>query len=175
MNFKYRVTLDGIKGFFRVYAVRPDTTLYTFQKQMRLDMEFPPDVPVLFKGYDAAGTVVARYAFVDLGYGTVDQVTIADTVKAGIFSFVFFYDTAEKRSVTVSFEDDFPGTVSSPLIVESKGPNPIEFLEHGYVSFEDMTKEQLARDEEDDDEEEGFGHDGDCDCEDCADCEDCED
>ena len=136
-------------------------------------MEFPQDVPILFKGMDAMGEVVARYAFVDLGYGTVDKTTIEDTVKAGVFSFVFFYDTANKRSVTISFEDDFPGRVSTPLIIESKGPNPVEFIEHGYVSFEDMTKEQLAEDDdednedEDDDEDCECCHDEDCECEDC--------
>lgn len=153
MNFKYRVTLNGIKGFFRVYAVRPDTTLYAFHKQMKADMEFPQDVPILFKGLDAMGEVVARYAFIDLGQGTVDKVTVADTIKAGVFSFVYFYDTVAKRSVNVCFEDDYPDAVSSPLLLETKGPNPVEFLDHGYVSFEDMTKEQLADDEDDDDED----------------------
>ena len=153
MNFKYRVTLDGIKGFFRVYAVRPDTTLYAFHKQMQADMEFPQDVTILFKGLDAIGEVVARYSFMDLGHGTVDKVTIADTVKEGIFSFVYFYDTVNKRSVNVGFEDDYEPNVSVPRIIESKGPNPVEFLEHGYVSFEDMTKEQLAEDEDDEDDE----------------------
>lgn len=154
MNFKYRVTLDGIKGFFRVYAVRPDTTLYNFHKQMKADMEFPDDVPILFKAFDALGNVVARYAYVDLGCGTVDKVTIADTQKAGVFSFTYFYDTVAKRSVTISFEDDFPGTVIRPEILDSKGPNPVEFLDHGYVSFEDMTKEELAEDFDDEDDDE---------------------
>lgn len=153
MNFKYRVTLDGIKGFYRVYAVRPDTTLYAFHKQMQADMEFPQDVTILFKGLDAIGEVVARYSFMDLGHGTVDKVTISDTVKAGIFSFVYFYDTVNKRSINVSFEDDCELSVSVPRILETKGPNPVEFLEHGYVSFEDMTKEQLAEDEDDEDDE----------------------
>lgn len=168
MNFKYRVTLDGIKGFFRVYAVRPDTTLYAFHKQMQADMEFPQDVTILFKGLDAIGEVVARYSFMDLGYGTVDKITIADTVRDGIFSFVYFYDTVNKRSVTMSFEDDYDQKVGAPRIIESKGPNPIEFLEHGYVSFEDMTKEQLAQEEDEEEEEddglegedEEFGEDG---------------
>lgn len=154
MNFKYRVTLDGIKGFFRVYAVRPDTTLYNFHKQMKADMEFPDDVPILFKAFDALGELVARYAYIDLGSGTVDKITIADTQKAGVFSFTYFYDTVAKRSVTINFEDDFPGTVARPTLLESKGPNPVEFLDHGYVSFEDMTKEELAEDFDDEDDDE---------------------
>ena len=41
MVFRLRVTLTGIKGFFRIYHVNGATTLYTLHKQMRADMEFP--------------------------------------------------------------------------------------------------------------------------------------
>lgn len=40
MLYKYRVTLAGIKGFYRVYEMGGETTLYEFHKQMRADMEF---------------------------------------------------------------------------------------------------------------------------------------
>lgn len=153
MNFKYKVTLPGIKGFFRVYAVNGDNSLYSFHKQMRVDMEFPQDVPILFKGLDPMEEVVARYALVDLGCGTVDSVTIQDTMKAGVFSFVYFYDTVSRKSVNISFEGDYEGRVDTPFILEAKGPNPVDF-ENGYVSFEDMTKEELREADENDDDEE---------------------
>ena len=104
MVYKYRITLAGLKGFFRVYAVNALNSLYTFHKQLRSDLEFPMDQPILFKALDEEGAVVARYALVDLGYGTVDSVTIADTVKAGVRSFVYFYDIEAKKSVIVTLE-----------------------------------------------------------------------
>ena len=67
MNYKYRVTLAGIKGFFRVYHINASNTLYTFHKQLRDDLEFPMDQPILFKAFDESGNVVARWALVDLG------------------------------------------------------------------------------------------------------------
>ena len=137
MVYTYRVTLTGIKGFYRVYKIGGNHSLYTFHKQMRSDMEFPIDQPILFKALDAAGEVVARYALTDLGFGTVDHVTIADTVKAGVASFVYFYDIQSRKSVNVTLEAEAPGTVPSPSIVDSKGPDPIEF-ENGYVAFEDL-------------------------------------
>jgi len=165
MFFKYKVTLTGIKGFHRIYAVNSENTLYSFHKAMQADMEFPQDVQILFKALDAMDQVVARYALIDLGFGTVDKVTIADTIKAGVFSFVYFYDTTSKKSVNVTFEGDCDQKVLHPVLIDVKGPNPIEF-EKGYVSFEDMTKEQLAEDFDDED---------DCECDDCSDCEDCHD
>ena len=53
MVYKYRVTLAGIKGFYRVYEMRGETTLYEFHKQMRADMEFPQDQLIMFKAMDA--------------------------------------------------------------------------------------------------------------------------
>ena len=87
MLYKYRVTLAGIKGFYRVYEMGGETTLYEFHKQMRADMEFPQDQLIMFKALDAGGGVVARYGLFDLGSGTVDNVTVAQTVKSGVASF----------------------------------------------------------------------------------------
>ncbi len=141
MVYKFRVTLTGIKGFYRVYEMRGETTLYEFHKQMRADMEFPQDQLIMFKALDAGLGVVARYGLFDLGSGTVDNITVAQTVKAGVASFQYFYDVPNRKSVMVTFEgtEDKPGC--TPRIVESKGPNPIEF-ENGYVAFEDLPDSQ---------------------------------
>ena len=101
MTYRYRVTLEGIKGFFRVYLVNSSNTLYTGNK-------------------------------------AVDEVSLAETVNAGIVKFQYFYDVVSKKSVIVTFEGEEPGReVQLPEIVETKGPLPIEF-EHGYVAFEDL-------------------------------------
>ncbi|MBO4566451.1 MAG: hypothetical protein J5695_04420 [Bacteroidales bacterium] len=160
MVYTYRVTLEGIKGFFRVYKINGDNSLYTFHKQLRADLEFTVDQPILFKAFDAAGNVAARYALTDLGFGTVDAVSIAKTVKDGIVKFVYFYDIAARKSVTVTLEAEEPGSVSGPTLMESKGPIPLEF-ENGYVAFEDLPQQRRRlpgeisdEDDDDDDDEE---------------------
>lgn len=141
MAYKYRVTLAGIKGFFRLYLVNPKNTLYSLHKQLRADLEFTVDQPILFKAFDAEGNVVGRYALIDLGSGSVDNVTIADTVKAGAVSFQYFYDIKGKKSVIVTLEEeDRASNVQTPRCIETKGPVPAEF-ENGYVAFEDIPKE----------------------------------
>jgi hypothetical protein len=159
MVYTYRVTLDGIKGFFRVYKISGDNSLYTFHKQLRADLEFTVDQPILFKAFDAAGNVAARYALTDIGFGTVDAVSVEKTVKDGIVRFVYFYDIAARKSVTITLEAEEPGTIAGPTLEESKGPIPLEF-ENGYVAFEDLPEERRhlpgeARggDDEDDDDE----------------------
>lgn len=90
MILRYRVSLPGIKGFARVYELKPNTTLYEFHKKMRDDMDFSHDQLIQFKGLDKAGALVARYGMFDLGAGAVDDVTLADTLNKGIFSFTYF-------------------------------------------------------------------------------------
>lgn len=143
MVYSYRVTLTGIKGFYRVYHLHGDNSLYSFHKQMRSDMEFPQDQLILFKALDEAGNVVARYGLFDLGSGTVDETTISQTIKKGIKSFVYFYDVTNRKSVNITFEGEAPEdkTTRMPIIVDTKGPDPIDF-ENGYVAFEDLPDDQ---------------------------------
>ncbi len=49
------------------------------------------------QGMDAGGGVLARYGLFDLGSGTVDNVTVAQTVKYGVASFLYFYDVPEQE------------------------------------------------------------------------------
>ncbi len=160
MVYKYRVTLVGIKGFFRLYEVDGRNSLYTFHKQLRSDLEFPLDQAILFKGMDSvSGQVIARYALIDLGSGAVDAVSIADTVKAGINTFEYFYDINSKKKVIITLEAEEPGQINLPTLLESKGPVPLEF-ENGYVAFEDLPEERrrlpgeakAAIDDDDDDD-----------------------
>ena len=53
MLFRLKVTLNGIKGFYRIYHVHGATTLYTLHKQLRADMEFPQDQLIMFKALAA--------------------------------------------------------------------------------------------------------------------------
>lgn len=151
MVYRYRVSLPGIKGFARVYEVKGSSTLYSFSKKMKGDMSFPQDELVLFKSFDSDGVLLARYGMFDLGAGTIDGVTIDMIVKQGGASFVFFYDTTNARSVIVTCEgraEEKKGAFY-PVLVETKGPDPIEF-ENGYVAFEDLPDDK-KKDPDDDD------------------------
>ena len=155
MVFKLRVTLSGIKGFFRVYHVNGATTLYTLHKQIRADLEFPQDQLIMFKGLDIEGAVVGRWGLFDLGAGTVDQISLEKAVKAGTDSFVYFYDVTNKKSVNILVEGEAEGVKvlpDFPVLAETKGPNPIEF-ENGYVAFEDLPETQRHLPGEADDDE----------------------
>ena len=151
MILRYRVSLPGIKGFARVYELKDSTSLYSFHKQMRADMDFPQDQLVLFKAFDASGAVSARYGIFDLGSGTIDDVTAGQCHKKGEDKFIYFYDTTNVKSVIVTFEGEGEARRNAiyPLLVETKGPNPIDF-ENGYVAFEDLPDDK-KKDPDDED------------------------
>lgn len=143
MVLRYRVSLAGLKGFARVYEVKSTMTLYDFHKRLRDDLDFPHDQLIQFKALDAAGGLVARYGLFDLGSGAVDAVSLGDTVEKGVASFLYFYDVANRKSVIVTCEGEVEARngAAYPALVETKGPNPIEF-ENGYVAYEDLPDEQ---------------------------------
>ena len=143
MLLRYRISLAGLKGFARVYELKSTTTLYSFHKIIRDELDFPQDQLFQFKALDAAGGLVARYSLFDLGYGTVDDVTLADTVDKGIVSFQYFYDVVSRKSVIITCEGEVEANpkLTYPALVETKGPNPVEF-ENGYVAYEDLPEDQ---------------------------------
>ena len=168
MILKYRVSLPGLKGFARVYEVKDTSSLYSLHKQMRADMDFPQDQVVLFKAFDAAGNVAARYSvFQDFGLGTIDIVTVGQCHKRGEDKFIYFYDTTNVKSVIVTFdgEGEERRNVVYPLLVETKGPNPIDF-ENGYVAFEDLPDDKKKDPDDDDfDDDDDVADEGDNDTE----------
>ena len=70
-------------------------------------------------------------------------------------SFVYFYDTTNVKSVTLTLEGGAEPRAGAvyPLLVEAKGPNPVEF-ENGYVAYEDLPddKRKMPSDLGDDDD-----------------------
>lgn len=143
MILRYRVSLQGLKGFARVYELNSTMSLYDFHNLMRSDMEFPQDQLIQFKALHEDGTLAARYAMFDLGYGTVDETTLGDTVEKGVAYFNYFYDVTNKKYVVVTLEGEVDKNpkLTYPALVETKGPNPVEF-ENGYVAYEDLPNDQ---------------------------------
>ena len=160
MIFKLRVTLKGIKGFYRVYNVSGKASLYDFHKQLRSDLEFPQDQLIMFKAMTVDGDVLGRYGLFDLGSGTVDQVSLEDVIKLGATDFVYFYDVTNRKSVNITVEGEVTEVrgAGKIVLVDEKGPVPLEF-ENGYVAFEDLPPSERHLPGEGDDDDEDFDED----------------
>ncbi len=163
MIFQFRVTLPGIKGFYRIYKVNSANTFYEFHKQLQADLLFPADQPILFKALNETGQVLARYALLDLGFGAVDDVTTGSAVESGAKSFEYFYDIQSRKKIIITLEgSEDNNSVLVPTLDTNdiKGPEPAAF-DNGYVAFEDMPPERrrlpgernIDLEEDDDDDE----------------------
>lgn len=143
MVYQFRITLPGIKGFYRIYKVYSANTFYSFHKQLQADLLFPADQPILFKAYDADRNVAARFALIDLGFGTVDEVPVGKALAAGITSFDYFYDTKAKKRIIITLEATEEGNaITVPTMSDDqKGPEPAAF-DNGYVAYEDLPQEK---------------------------------
>lgn len=143
MVYQFRVTLPGIKGFYRIYKVNSANTFYSFHKQLQADLLFPADQPILFKAYDADQNVLARYALIDLGFGIVDDVTIGKSIAGGAVTFDYFYDTKAKKRIIITLEATEEGNaITIPTLSDDmKGPEPAAF-DNGYVAYEDLPQEK---------------------------------
>ena len=100
--------------------------------------------------------------FQDFGLGTIDHVTAGECHKRGEDKFIYFYDTTNVKSVIVTFDgtgEERPFAIY-PLLVETKGPNPIEF-ENGYVAFEDLPDDKKKDPDDEDFEDDDFEDDED--------------
>ena len=129
MVFRLRVTLTGIKGFFRIYHVNGATTLYTLHKQMRADMEFPQDQLIMFKALDIEGAVVGRYGLFDLGYGSMDRVNFSQLAEKGQNVLQFCYDMHNNSCIILTILGEEPEDPRShyPQTTLEKGHNPDQF------------------------------------------------
>ena len=144
-----------------MYEIKSTASLYSLHKQMRADMDFPQDQLVLFKAFTPDGEVSARYGIFDLGSGTIDNISVGECHKKGEDKFIYFYDTTNVKSVIVTYDGEAEPrkNVLYPLLVETKGPNPIEF-ENGYVAFEDLPDDK-KKDPDDDDFDDFYDDDAD--------------
>ena len=137
---RLKATLPGHKGFFRVYEVKPDMKLYSFQKFLMNDLSFAPDQICLFKGVDQDGVVVSEYGLFDMGDGSMDTISFETLIRRGERRLLWFFDLFGKRYLQFDFEDEseYVSRYSYPRLISERGINPNQFSKE-YEDFEDIS------------------------------------
>ena len=158
MTHSFNISLPGFPKFSRVYAVNGKNSLYEFHKQMLNDMDFPYDQVVLFKAFSIDGRLLGRFATFDVGDGSIDDVTIDQVLELGACSFVYFYDTINKKSVNINYEGESESEYDSPTLISASGPNPDAYSDPLYIlqaeAAEKAKRMQAEGVEDDDDDDE---------------------
>ena len=136
-----------MKSFLREYELKPEMTLYNLNNYIMNDLDFSPDQMVLFCGLDDSGNSVSRYGLFDLGFGSLDHVTIGDVISKGELDLQYFYDLRNEKYLLLSVVDEYEELprVSYPRTVVEKGRNPNQFA----AKYEDWdTMEDFSIEEE---------------------------
>lgn len=176
MIIKYRATIPASKRFFRDYIFRDGSSLYSVMEFIQNQLGFVPDMMVLFQGVTSDGKVSHEYGLFDMGDGSIDNVTLADTLKKGETVLRFIYNLSKNLYLDLSFVEECASDmkVSCPYVADEKGHAPGQFSSqytdddfedrpHGLpksVPNSDYPDDEDDDDEDDDDDDEDDDEDG---------------
>jgi hypothetical protein len=129
MIYRYRATLPGSKVFYRVYEIKGDMTLFSFNSFILNDLGFAPDQMVVFDSLDADGVLCSQYGLFDMGDGSIDKVTFDQMIAKGETVLHYVFDLRNERYICLTFEGEgeFSLKMSYPCMLDGKGPNPDQF------------------------------------------------
>jgi hypothetical protein len=131
MIYRFKATVDSLKGFMREYELRGSHTLYDFHEHIVQDLHFAPDQVVLFLVEGAKRMPVKEYGLFDLGDGSMDEIRIDKLVEWGETTLFYVFDVHDNRALRLSFvttDDELPRK-SYPRTSDEKGDPPAQFLD----------------------------------------------
>jgi hypothetical protein len=95
------------------------------------DLDFDDSQQSVFFLLDENGKKVESYSLFDMGYGAMDSVTLEDLNSKGMKDLLYTFDFFNDRSLFIEFlgEKEIQPRAYYPLVVESKGNAPGQFVE----------------------------------------------
>ena len=155
MICKYKASIAGNKIFMREYDIDSGMRLFKLHEFLVSDLGFNPDQITLFSTLDANGKVLRRFGFFDLGNGTMDKVSVGDTLAAGEEILRYTYNAGLKLSIILTFcgEAKLDPRADYPLLVAEKGCNPNQFSAVYDDLAEEYDKHSHSHDHDDDDDD----------------------
>ena len=140
MILRYRMSLSKNKIFMREYAFRAEMKLYKLNDFLLNDLGFTPDLMSLFEGIDKNGRKRSKYGLFDMGDGSMDTVTLGDTIDRGFTKLNYIFDLKQPRYFILEFitDEEEDSRITYPDTLVEKGRNPDQFSEkyEDYVDYE---------------------------------------
>jgi len=129
MILQYKATIPNSKSFFRDFEFKGTSSLYKVMEFVQHQMAFVPDMMILFQGIDEAGKVVREYGLFDMGDGSIDNVTVADTAARGDVILRFVYNLSKNLYIDLSLvgETETDPRAEYPRTTAEKGHAPLQF------------------------------------------------
>ena len=160
MIFKFKVTFPYSKQFFRDYEFKGESSLYKVMEFIQNQLGFVPDMMILFQGLDENGKILHEYGLFDMGDGSIDNVTVADTQKRGETVLRFVFNLSKNLYLDLSFvgTGDVDARTDYPQVTGEKGHAPQQFssvyVDDDYENHPHGLPHPVEGDELDDEDEE---------------------
>ena len=149
MVYKYKASIPGSKVFMREYEIKGETSLYRLHDFLVNDLDFSPDQMVAFRGLGANGKTASEYGLFDMGDGSMDMVTVGQTIKKGEESLLYVFDIRKDRVIKLTLIGEVAESprASYPRLVAEKGRNPEQFA-NGYDDLDQYSEPIVDREDE---------------------------
>jgi hypothetical protein len=145
----------------REYHVPSEFSLYDFKRFIGDELDFDDSQQSVFFLLDENGKKLESYSLFDMGYGAMDAVTLENLCNKGMKNLLYTFDFFNDRSLSIEFqgETEVVPRVYYPVVIQSKGNAPGQFVER----IEDNIDDGMPIDDGDDDDfeeiEEYYGYD----------------
>ena len=110
----------------REYDVDSGMSLYKLREYMDRELGFSPDQMTVFDTLSAAGKFSRRIGLFDFGDGSMDMITIDNTVSHEETVLRYVYNLTQNLCIELRLEgeQEFNRRLSYPVLVAEKGRNP---------------------------------------------------
>ena len=142
----------------REYDVDSGMSLYKLREYIDRELGFSPDQMTVFETLSAAGKISRRIGLFDFGDGSMDRITINNTVshEETVLRYVYNLTLSLCIELRLEGEQEPNRRLSYPVLVAEKGRNPDQFSAayEDYEEFSDRRASQAAAPDEEDSFEE---------------------
>ncbi|MDR2361815.1 MAG: hypothetical protein LBD91_03720 [Prevotellaceae bacterium] len=131
MIYRFKITFDASKTFFRIYELRGENTLYDLHEHIVNDLNHAPDQVVFFHVKDKTGKEIKKYGLFDFGHGSMDEITIDALIARREKTLFYLFDTHSNRALRLTFvetDEELPRK-SYPRTADEKDDAPPQFVD----------------------------------------------
>ena len=146
MILRYKAIIPGNKIFMREYDLDSRMNLFKLHEFLCRDLGFSPDQMTVFDTFSAAGKPSRRIGLFDFGDGSMDMITLENTLAKEETLLRYTYNLNLHLAIELNLEgeQEFNRRFSYPMLVAEKGRNPDQFSAV-YEDYEEFSDKRPTR------------------------------
>jgi hypothetical protein len=157
MIYSFIIKLKNSTKFIREYQIPSEYSLYDFKQFIVSELYFDDSQHSVFFLLDDNDRKIESYSLFDMGYGTMDTITLEDLSAKGMKKLLYTFDFFNDRSLSIEFIGEIEASprIYYPFVAQSEGDAPEQFfekIEDDLGKKVNITEEDEDEDEEDEDE-----------------------